>query len=337
MIKKTPKKNVTVFDVAAYAGVSKSTVSLVLTGSSKVSEKSKAKVLEAMDKLGYVYNRDAASLRGKRRSLVAIVINDLSNPYSAQLAIGLEKYIRAMGLFSILVNSAEDVETQGQLVDKLKEYKVAAFIICPAPYTTAEWINDLVVSGFPVINIMRKVAGAQVPTVLPDNITGTEQSTAHLIEKGFKHIAFLGGRDSISDYHDRLAGYKNAMTDAGLACDPRLQVQTDANRHGGRQAIGVALDLDPELDAVVCFNDVIAYGVIEQLRMLGREPGKDLAIVGFDDLEDSRLMSPALSTVSIDADRIGHRVCRLLERLQDQEQISDTILVDVKFVERDSA
>lgn len=110
---KTTKKNVTVIDVAKAAGVSKSTVSLVLQGSDKVNPATRDKVQAAMAELGYVYNREAASLRGKRSNLVAIVINDLTNPYSAQLAVGLEANIRRMGLFSMVVNSGEDKDTQG--------------------------------------------------------------------------------------------------------------------------------------------------------------------------------------------------------------------------------
>ena len=125
----TKSKSVTVIDVAKKAGVSKSTVSLVLTGSPKVSDKARSKVEKAIDEIGYVYNRDAASLRSRKSNLVAIVINDLKNPYSAQLAVGLEKQIRQMGLFSMLVNSDENVETQSSLVRNLKEYNVAAFII----------------------------------------------------------------------------------------------------------------------------------------------------------------------------------------------------------------
>ena len=105
----TINKKATVFDVARHAGVSKSTVSLVLTQSDKVSDKAKLKVEQAIEAIGYVYNREAASMRSRRSNLVAIVINDLTNPYSAQLAVGLEQHIRKMGLFSMLVNSAEDL------------------------------------------------------------------------------------------------------------------------------------------------------------------------------------------------------------------------------------
>jgi LacI family transcriptional regulator len=333
----TSKKSqkVTVFDVARHAGVSKSTVSLVLTQSDKVSQKAKEKVEQAIDAIGYVYNREAASLRSRKSNLIAIVINDLTNPYSAQLAVGLEQHIRKMGLFSMLVNSAENLETQHQLVRNLKEYNVAAFIMCPVAGTSAQWQNDLVEQGFPVINIMREVFGAQVPTVLPDNILGAHQATTHLIGRGYKKIAFLGGNESISDYHQRLLGFKQALLAANRPFEIELCVQSETNRHGGRKAMEQALKQVKGLDAVVCLSDVIAYGAIETLREKNLLPGKDIAIVGFDDLADSCLMTPALSTVKINADHIGAAVCSVLSEIKTAS--NETVLISIELKVRASS
>lgn len=334
MVVNSGSKRATVHDVAKAAGVSKSTVSLVLTQSEKVSDKAKEKVLQAIEQTGYVYNREAASMRSRRSNLVAIVINDLTNPYSAQLAVGLEKHIRQMGMFSMLVNSAECVDTQSELVKNLKEYNVAAFVICPAPGTDSSWSNGLVEQGFGVIHIMREIAGAKVPTVLPDNIDGTYQATEHLIQNGYRNILFLGGNEQISDYHQRLSGYSEAMNAAGFA-QQCCSVQTETTRDGGRKGMLQAVKEQPDIQALVCFNDVVAYGAIEQMRILGKEPGKDIAIVGFDDLEDSGLMSPALTTVHIDADKIGAAVCKLLPELKNHP--TETTLVDVSLQIRHSS
>ena len=328
-------KSATVHDVARAAGVSKSTVSLVLTRSKKVSDKAKLKVEKAIEETGYVYNRDAASMRSKKSNLVAIVINDLTNPYSAQLAVGLEQQIRKMGLFSMLVNSGENVETQNQLVRNLKEYNVAAFIMCPAPGTTAEWTNQLVEQGFPVVHIMREITGAKVATVLPDNFAGTNMATQHLLEKNHRKIAFLGGRETISDYHQRLSGFTEAMVLADVPFSNKLCIQSDTNRHGGRQAMATALAVEPALEAVVCFSDVVAYGAIEQMKSAGKMPGTDIAIVGFDDLEDSRLMTPALSTVHVDANQIGIAVCQILSHIKDGSR--NKVLVGVELMVRESS
>ncbi len=337
---KTSAKNkkVTVFDVARHAGVSKSTVSLVLTQSDKVSDKAKLKVEQAIDAIGYVYNREAASMRSRRSNLVAIVINDLTNPYSAQLAVGLEQHIRKMGLFSMLVNSGEDLSTQEQLVRNLKEYNVSAFIICPVAGTSAQWQNDIVAQGFPVINIMRQVDGANVPTVLPDNITGAKSATEHLINKGYQHLAFIGGNEDISDYHQRLSGFKQALKAAGRPFTNNLSIQSNTNRHGGRQAMLAALKQVKNLDAVVCLSDVIAYGAIETLREQGKQPGKDVAIVGFDDLSDSCLMTPSLTTVKIDPEKIGAAVCTLLKKDKQNSELSNhDLLVPVELITRHSS
>ena len=327
-------KNITVYDVAKAAGVSKSTVSLVLTRSDKVSDIAKEKVLKAIDETGYVYNRDAASMRSRKSNLVAIVINDLTNPYSAQLAVGLEKHIRQMGMFSMLVNSGECVQTQSDLVRNLKEYNVAAFIICPAPDTCSQWANDLVDRGFGVINIMRQIEGANVPTVLPNNVAGSRMATEHIVSKGHTKVAFLGGNESISDYHQRLDGFLEAMQSANIECPKQLLIQADTTRDGGRKALKQALEVEPQLQAVVCISDVVAYGAIEQMRALGKQPGKDIAIVGFDDLQDSQLMTPALSTVHIDADKIGAAVCKVLANIKNQS--AETVLVEVELKIRQS-
>lgn len=331
----TSTKRATVFDVAKAAGVSKSTVSLVLTQSDKVSDTAKEKVLQAIEQTGYVYNREAASMRSRRSNLVAIVINDLTNPYSAQLAVGLEKNIRQMGMFSMLVNSGECVDTQAELVRNLKEYNVAAFIICPAPGTPSDFSNNLISQGFSVIHIMREIAGAIVPTVVPDNISGTWQSTKHLLEQGYKKVAFLGGNEKISDYHQRLAGYHKALAQFDVAAVEQYCVQSDTTRNGGRQALQQLLEQAKDIEAIVCFSDVVAYGAIEQMRIMGKTPGKDIAIVGFDDLQDSQLMSPALTSVKIDANKIGEAVCDLLK--SDEVVSNAPTLVEVGLQIRQSS
>lgn len=332
----SPKK-ANVYDVAAHAGVSKSTVSLVLTNSPKVSDKSKAKVLAAIKELGYVYNRDAAALRSKQSKLVALVINDLTNPYAAQLAVGLEQYIHKLGLVPMLVNTGEDFDRQDKIVTTLKEYNVATFIMCPAPGTTSEWLNLLVEQGFPVINIMREIPFANVPTVLPDNRKGTRIATEHLLQQGLTEIAFIGGTDSISDYHERLAGYQDAMFSASISPPAYYQVQAETNRQGGRDAVTQLLNNAPTIQAIVCFSDVIAFGAIEKIRIHGKVPGKDIKIVGFDDLADSGLMSPALSSIHISADEIGKQTCKILKDTLAGNISNQRTLVDVNLIIRESS
>lgn len=333
---KTKTDKITIFDVAREAEVSKSTVSLVLTQSDKVSDKSKAKVLQAIDVLGYVYNRDAAALRSRRSNLVALVINDLTNPYSAQLAVGLENHIHALGMLPMLVNTAESVERQTQVVKTLKEYNVAAFIMCPAPGTTQQWVDGLIESGFPVIHIMREVPFCSAPTILPDNKKGTHLATCHILQQGITDIAFVGGTDDISDHHERLSGFHSALQQFSLPQDKPV-ITAATNRQGGRDAFNALYAHHPDTQAIICFNDVIAYGVIEAIREQGLTPGKDIKVVGFDDLADSCLMSPSLSSVTINADDIGKRTCQVLQELLNNSVPAVRTLVDVNLQIRESS
>ena len=334
MKKKTDK--ITIFDVAREAQVSKSTVSLVLTHSDKVSDKSKEKVLHAIDKLGYVYNRDAAALRSRRSNLVALVINDLTNPYSAQIAVGLENHIHTLGMLPMLVNTAESVERQTQVVKTLKEYNVAAFIMCPAPGTTQQWVDELINSGFPVIHIMREVAFCAAPTILPDNKKGTHLATSHILQQGIEDIAFIGGTDDISDHHERLSGFHSALKQFNIH-QHKPTITAATNRQGGRDAFATLYAQYPATKAIICFNDVIAYGVVEAIRQHGLIPGKDIKVVGFDDLADSCLMSPSLSSVTINADDIGKHTCQVLQELLNQGTPAVRTLVDVHLQVRDSS
>jgi LacI family transcriptional regulator len=308
----------------------------VLTHSDKVSDKSKEKVLHAIDKLGYVYNRDAAALRSRRSNLVALVINDLTNPYSAQIAVGLENHIHTLGMLPMLVNTAESVERQTQVVKTLKEYNVAAFIMCPAPGTTQQWVDELINSGFPVIHIMREVPFCAAPTILPDNKKGTHLATSHILQQGIEDIAFIGGTNDISDHHERLSGFHSALKQFNIHQDkPTITAAT--NRQGGRDAFATLYAQYPATKAIICFNDVIAYGVVEAIRQHGLIPGKDIKVVGFDDLADSCLMSPSLSSVTINADDIGKHTCQVLQELLNQGTPAVRTLVDVHLQVRASS
>ncbi|MDO6426010.1 LacI family DNA-binding transcriptional regulator [Thalassotalea sp. 1_MG-2023] len=328
------QNTITVVDVAKKAGVSKSTVSLVLTHSNKVSEKSKRKVLKAIEDTGYIYNRDAASLRSRRSNLVAIVINDLTNPYSSQLTVALEQQIRNIGMFAILVSSGESADQQSELIQRLEEYKVSAYVICPAPGTRPEFLNNLVDKGRLVINIMREIQGANVSTIIPDNVAGTDLSTNLLLDKGYRKIAFLGGNKSISDYHQRLKGYSTAMINNSDDRTEQHVIQSDTTRDGGRKAMKLLLDRSPDIEAIVCFSDIIAYGAIEYMKEQQIKPGVDIGIIGFDDLKDSQLMSPPLTTIHINENQIARAVCQ--ELVGADSNAHNKILVGVKLIERSS-
>ncbi|WP_281546274.1 LacI family DNA-binding transcriptional regulator [Grimontia sp. SpTr1] len=329
-----PQKRVTMIDVAKAAGVSKSTVSLVLNGSESVSDEKKKRVNEACRTLGYVYNGGAASLRGGRSKIVAILSNNLTSPYFSQIIKGLEPYLDELGFIPVIMDVNESLERQNQFVHALRGHNVAGIIITPAPGTDNRWIDDIVATGLPIISIMREVENSLSPAVMAENRLGTYLATRSLIELGHKHIAFVGGLETFIDLKLRHQGFMDAMDEAGLTVPDNYIQHSPSSRSGGHEATTRLLSLAPEVTAIVCFTDVVAYGVYTALHEAGKQPGEDVSVIGFDDLEDSRLIYPALSTVRVKGEDIAREACYLLQRLLAQQQTPNKILVGVELIQR---
>lgn len=251
-------KSVTIFDVAHLAGVSKSTVSLVLTQSNKVADKSKQKVLQAIDELGYVYNRDAAAMRSGRSNLVAVVIDDSTNPLMALLAKNIEQVLSEAFFQAIIVSSNNSVERQTQLINNLKEYKVAAFIMCPVANTCAQWIDNLAATH-PVISLMHEVPYSSAPCVLPDYTKASHIVTLQLINESPKNILFMG--DESLSTEDLLSGFNSACKKHNIIPEPAITCTKNTSLHA-KQVFNNTLLNKPSIDAVVCANNIIAHGVL---------------------------------------------------------------------------
>lgn len=308
-------KRVTVIDIAREAGVSKSTVSLVLQGSTIPREETRARVQEAIQRLGYVYNRSAANLRQAQSRIIGIVVNDLTNSFFAELAVGMDMIVQAAGFVQFLANSAEDVDRQSEVIASMREHGIGGLILSPARGTTAADLKPLTDSGLPVVLAVRGVAGAKVSALLADNRAGAAAAVRHLVELGHRRIAFIGGFSDIQVFAERTRGYRDAMAEAGLGVDEGLIIPTPPSRAGGVEGISRALTSgSARPTAAVCFNDAVAFGVCDGLRARRLEPGPDFSVVGYDDVIEARTAVPALTTVSVNPQRMGQQAAQLLLR-----------------------
>lgn len=335
----TPRKKITLHDVAHHVGVSKSTVSLVLQESTSVHENTRKRVLKGIEETGYVYNRNAAGLRKTGNDgLIGVIINAMNTPYTTEFMRELEHSSLEQNILPMFASSGELLAQQNKLLKLYMEHNVSGFIMCPVPGTTNAMLDKIWRNGFPLVQVMREVPFSQFPSVVADNRYGTHEATQHLIKLGHKRIAFLGGTEEISDYHERLAGFMDAMNEAGLKVPSAYIVPVLQSRAAGRDAIEQVLKYDKNITAVVCFSDIMAYGVLSKSRELGIEIGKDLAVIGFDDLPDSRLTYPSLTTVSIKASDLAKNALELLQSyLTDQQTASVRKVLPVKLVVRDSS
>ncbi len=305
----------TILDIARKAGVSKSTVSLVLQGSGLVRPETSERVRSAMEDVGYVYNRGAANLRRARSNVVGMIINDLMNPFFVELAVGIERAFQGAGIVPFIAHTAENAIRQEEVVKSMMEQGVAGLIVSPARGTSPEAFDRPRAAGIPVVTAMRRIPGSRVPAIAPDNRRGAAAATTHLIERGHRRIAFFGGFPDLVVASERVSGYRDALESHGIASDEALILPGETNRRGGLAAIDRALGLAEPPTAAMCFNDAVAFGAMLGLRQRGREPGRDFAVAGFDDVAEAEHYVPALTSVSVDPAGLGERAAHAVLRM----------------------
>ncbi|HSY85867.1 MAG TPA: LacI family DNA-binding transcriptional regulator [Verrucomicrobiae bacterium] len=305
----------TVVDIARHAGVSKSTVSFVLQGSPVVKAETRAKVLVAIEALGYVYNRGAANLRQARSTVVGMVINDLGNPFFADMAVGIERVFQSAGFVPFIANSGENPIRQSELLRLMREQGAAGLIICPAHGTTQRQIDELTSAGVPVVLAMRNIPGTRAASVVADSRRGAARATEHLLSLGHRRIAYIGGYGDMVAFAERCGGYRDALAAAGIEADPALIVEGLPSRESGVAGIERLLAMAGPPTAALCFNDVVAFGVLDGLAARDLEAGRDFALVGFDDVREARHTHPPLTTVAVDSQALGERGAHQILRM----------------------
>jgi LacI family transcriptional regulator len=332
----TTTQPVTLVDVARQAGVSRSTVSLVLRNSPLVAEETRQRVLTAIQELGYIYNRGAARLRSQRSHTIGLVITDIANPFFAELTIGVEATLEQQGYVALLANTSDTATKQARFLATIQEHQADGLLLCPARGTSVKAIKELS-THLPTALFTRSLPRLVVDYVGADNENGAEMAVTHLIGLGHQRIAFVGGPRDSSARRERLRGYRNGLVRHDLAVDKSLLVTTDVTRADGHRAILPLLDLVDPPTAALCYNDVVAFGVMLGLQAAGRKPGQDFAVIGFDDVAEAALWQPALTTVAISPQQIGAQAAhRLLVRIEQPTLEPQRIILPATLVIRQS-
>lgn len=305
-------KSITLQDVANDAGVSKTTASLVVRGSQSISDATTRKVLESIERLGYVYDRAAANLRSRNSSSVGIIISDITNPFFAELLAGANDQLDEYGYAILLGITYESKTKQDQLIDTMLENRVGGLILFPVANTPPHTIKKLQNLNIPVVLVGRDLRGANIDYVGVENKLAAKIATQLLIKSGHNRIAFLGGIPNTLTYLDRLAGYKGTLKDNGLNIDKSLIITGPQSRYGGHIVISNLLKLPDPPRAILCYNDIVALGAMERLHSVGLVPGKDVAVVGFDNIHEAALSRPKLTTVAADIRQAGKESAKVL-------------------------
>lgn len=326
---------VTLADIAKGCGVSRATVSLVVRNSPLVHADTRAKVEAEFKRQGYVYNRGAANLRHGRSSIVALVINDLANPFFAEFAAGVDEALGEAGYAMLLGSTSESVVRQQTVLTSLMEHRPAGILLSPAEGSEAGSVAAAVGSGTPVLLFNRDLGGCGWDFLSMDNQAGARMATEHLLAQGHSRIAFYGGFQASSSCRQRRLGYSEAMAAAGIAAPPHWLIETAPTRLEAARQVAALFAQNPAPTAAVAYNDAVALGLMLGLAACGHNAGQNFAVTGFDDIPEAAVSVPPLTTVATDPRELGRQAARqLLKRIAAPAQAAVAIVAPVHLAVR---
>jgi DNA-binding LacI/PurR family transcriptional regulator len=324
----------TVWGVAAEAGVSKTTVSRVLTGSPRVSPEAKAAVERAIENLGYVPNRAARSLVTRRTDTIALVVSEpatrlFSEPYFAGTVRGINQELATTDYVFVLLSGTAD----NSRVERYIRNGHADGVILMSLHEQDPLLHVLTRTRTPAVLNGRPFAGEQIAYVDADNRAGAAAAVRHLVERGRRRIVTIAGPADMPVGVDRLAGFRDVLPDTR----GDVVAHGDFSEESGAKAMTELLASAPDLDAVFAASDLMAAGALRTLRSAGRRVPEDVALVGFDDSDAARLTDPQLTTVRQPLEEIGRSLARvLLAQLKAPGQPLASVIVPTELVVRAS-
>lgn len=309
----------TIADVAAQAGVSVATVSRTLSANYPVAESTKSKVLDAVEKLGYVANAHARALAGATTRTVGIVIADVADPFFGYVARGVERQASSENRLCLIMATEADRDRELAIVDLMREQRTDAVILVGGASDHAGYrkkmaarAKALAENGSVLVLCGRPSLGSEVPTVSVnyDNSGGAFAVTDYLISQGHRKILYLGGPANLSTTASRFEGFNRALQARGIAPDPELVHLGEFGRPFGYQRMREILASKLEFTAVFGANDLVAVGAMEAIAEAGLSVPGDISVVGYDNIPVSREVRPRLTTVNVPLEDLGREAVK---------------------------
>ncbi len=318
-------KKITINDVALAAGVSVSTVSLVLSGKGRISSATGERVNQAIEQLGFVRNRQAASLRGGQSGVIGLIVSDLSKPFYAELTAGLTDALERQGKMVFHQEAAAARRWPSGLIHWRRRGGRGDYRRGDRP--RGELRERAAEAGVPLVFASRASYLDDVDLIRPDNMQAAQLVTEHLIRRGHQRIAWLGGQSASLTRAERVGGYCATLLKYGLPFHSEWVLECESSQKQAAEAMTGLLRQNPTITAVLCYNNVVATGAWFGLLRAGRQSGEDgvesyfeqrVALAAFADVPEAALDDLPLTWVTTPAREMGKSLAdSMLRRLEE--------------------
>lgn len=333
------KGKVTIHDISKSLNIDSSTVSRALNNSSRVSKKTKEKIISKAEELGYQRNMIASKLRTNRSNSIGVIVPRISRHFFSSVIAGIEETAYDAGYDVIICQSLENLEREVNLIDTMLSNRVDGVLISHSMETTNyDHFDKYINHGFPLIFFDRPCIRDQYTNVIIDDFKASFEATEHLILKGCKNIVHFSGPQELEIYRRRAKGYKSALEQHGIMVKRDYIFESHLMQEDGVECAKNMLKL-PVVDGVFSSNDVAAISAMQYLKTKNIKIPSDISFVGFSDEPISSVMEPSLTTVAQPDFEMGKVVTSLLlEKISDSEKrdLNETIVLKPKLLIRDS-
>ena len=308
---------VTIKDIAKAAGVSHSTVSRALQGSSLISEETTRHIQETAQKLGYLPSAAARSLKTNRSQALGVIVSNIDDPYFSEILQGVEEVAQGNNYSLFMAASQQDPERESAIVQAMRQHRVDGVIICSTTFSD-EQSRHFSKYDIPIVVVNNQAAEDYRYSIYHDDVDGSRQLTRHLIELGHRRIAYLGNSRSGRTTLDRLAGFRLEMESNGLPVPANsIHEIPGSEPEKAAAAVDYFLGLPEPPTALVCFNDMMAIGILKDLQKRGIRVPQEISITGFDNIVFSNYTNPPLTTFDQPKRFIGQKAAELILSLLD--------------------
>lgn len=329
-------------DIAKEANVSVATVSRLINENGPVSEETRKKVQAVIDKHNFKPNGLARSLSTKKTKMIGFLIPDITNNFFAQLCLEVERYALDLGYNVFLCNTMNDDKLESLYLEKLVERQVDGIILAGGrvnqTITDPKYVVEMrkTLSYIPVVMINGKMDGMKSYKICSDEYNAIFKITQYLINLGHRKIGLIGGISGITSFDIKKKAFIQAKDEMDFLCEDQWIIESNYSIEGGIQSMSQLLQNTQLPSAIIAINDLVAIGAIKVCDQQGVRIPEDLSIIGFDNIDLSKVIKPALTTMAHPYGELGKRAMQNVHKLVDGVVPGGDVLLDMELIIRES-